>query len=135
MPALPSSLISSLSCTPALTAPETADGLLAALDRLPDPRARRGVRHRLTAVVVAAVCAVITGCRSCDCNWTRSNRSLLSRSGRALCGGWSRSTATGVSTTTRRTAVPRLFSSSSPIFCGPRSRRRRRLADDGFRVR
>ncbi|WP_433788678.1 ISAs1 family transposase [Actinoplanes sp. CA-252034] len=64
MPALPSSLISSLSCTPALTVPETAGGLVAALAELPDPRARRGVRHQLTVVVVAAVCAVIAGCRS-----------------------------------------------------------------------
>jgi hypothetical protein len=63
MPALPS-LISSLSCTPALTVPETAGGLVAALAELPDPRARRGVRHQLTVVVVAAVCAVIADCRS-----------------------------------------------------------------------
>jgi predicted transposase YbfD/YdcC len=64
MPALPSSLISSLSCAPALTVPETAGGLVAALADLPDPRARRGVRHRLTVVVIAAVCAVIAGSRS-----------------------------------------------------------------------
>ncbi|MEN3616115.1 transposase family protein [Plantactinospora sp. ZYX-F-223] len=64
MPALPSSLISSLSCAPALTVPETAGGLPAALAGLPDPRARRGVRHRLTVVVTAAVCAVVTGYRS-----------------------------------------------------------------------
>ncbi len=64
MPATPSSLISSLSCAPALTVPETAGGLVAALAELPDPRARRGVRHRLTVVVIAAVCAVIAGSRS-----------------------------------------------------------------------
>src|SRR3954452_7062003 len=64
MPALPSSLISSLSCAPALTVPETAGGLPAALADLPDPRARRGVRHRLPAVVSAAVCAVVAGYRS-----------------------------------------------------------------------
>lgn len=64
MPALPSSLISSLAHAPALTGPETAGGLTAALAGLPDPRARRGVRHRLTVVVIAAVCAVIAGCRS-----------------------------------------------------------------------
>ncbi|WP_203831579.1 ISAs1 family transposase, partial [Actinoplanes palleronii] len=44
--------------------PETAGGLVAALADLPDPRARRGVRHRLTVVVIAAVCAVIAGSRS-----------------------------------------------------------------------
>ncbi|MFI5960522.1 ISAs1 family transposase [Cryptosporangium sp. NPDC051539] len=36
----------------------------AALAGLPDPRARRGVRHHLTVVVTAAVCAVIAGYRS-----------------------------------------------------------------------
>ncbi|MDG4800139.1 ISAs1 family transposase [Micromonospora sp. WMMD980] len=64
MPALPSSLISSLSCAPALTVAETAGGLPEALAGLPDPRARRGVRHRLTVVVTAAVCAVVAGYRS-----------------------------------------------------------------------
>ena len=64
MPTLPSSLISSLSCAPALTVPETAGGLPAALADLPDPRARRGIRHSLTVVVTAAVCAVVAGYRS-----------------------------------------------------------------------
>ncbi|SCE97202.1 Transposase DDE domain-containing protein [Micromonospora viridifaciens] len=64
MPALPSSLISSVSSAPAVTVPETAAGLPAALADLPDPRARRGVRHRLTVVVTAAVCAVAAGYRS-----------------------------------------------------------------------
>src|SRR4051812_46011997 len=64
MPALPSSLISSLSAAPvAASAPETAAGLPAALADLPDPRARRGVRHPLTVVVTAAVCAVVAGYR------------------------------------------------------------------------
>jgi hypothetical protein len=31
---------------------------------LPDPRARRGVRHRLVTVVASAVCAVVAGYRS-----------------------------------------------------------------------
>ncbi|BCJ61731.1 transposase family protein [Micromonospora endophytica] len=64
MPALPSSLISSLSGAPALTVAETAGGLSEALAVLPDPQARRGVRHRLTVVVTAAVCAVVAGYRS-----------------------------------------------------------------------
>jgi predicted transposase YbfD/YdcC len=64
MPALPSSLISSLSGAPALTVPETAGGLPAALAVLPDPRARRGVRHQLSVVVTAVVCAVVAGYRS-----------------------------------------------------------------------
>ncbi|MGS2619741.1 ISAs1 family transposase [Micromonospora sp. LZ34] len=64
MPALLSSLISSVSRAPALAVSEAAGGLLAALADLPDPRARRGVRHRLTVVVSAAVCAVVAGNRS-----------------------------------------------------------------------
>src|SRR3954447_18422508 len=64
MPASPSSLISALSCPPAgVTLPDTA-GLPATLAHLPDPRARRGVRHRLPVVVSAAVCAVVAGYRS-----------------------------------------------------------------------
>lgn len=65
MPALPSSLVSSLSDAPAgaCAGPGTA-GLLAALDCLPDPRARRGIRHALAVVVAAAVCAVVAGYRS-----------------------------------------------------------------------
>jgi predicted transposase YbfD/YdcC len=65
MPASPSSLISALSCAPAgATVADTAVGLPAALARLPDPRARRGVRHRLPVVLSAAVCAVVAGSRS-----------------------------------------------------------------------
>ncbi|MET8310721.1 transposase family protein [Micromonospora sp. NPDC005173] len=64
MPALPSSLISSFSDAPAVTVPEAAAGLPAALAGLPDPRARRGVRHRLTVVVAADLCAVVAGYRS-----------------------------------------------------------------------
>jgi hypothetical protein len=30
----------------------------------PDPRARRGIHHRLVVVVTTAVCAVVAGCRS-----------------------------------------------------------------------
>jgi predicted transposase YbfD/YdcC len=64
MPALPSSLICSLSPQPPATLAQEAAGLPAALASLPDPRARRGVRHRLTVVVSAAVCAVLAGYRS-----------------------------------------------------------------------
>jgi predicted transposase YbfD/YdcC len=64
MPALPSSLISSLSDAPALTIAETTGGLPAALADLPDPRARRGFRHQLSVVVTAAVCAVVASYRS-----------------------------------------------------------------------
>jgi predicted transposase YbfD/YdcC len=64
MPASPSLLISALSCPPpGVVVPDTC-GLPAALAHLPDPRARRGVRHRLPVVVSAAVCAVVAGYRS-----------------------------------------------------------------------
>jgi hypothetical protein len=39
-------------------------GLREALERVVDPRARRGVRHQLVVVLVAAVCAVAAGARS-----------------------------------------------------------------------
>src|SRR2546421_8505540 len=65
MPASPSSLIASLSPAPAgLGAPELTVGLPAALAAVPDPRARRGIRHQLTVVITAAVCAVVAGYRS-----------------------------------------------------------------------
>ncbi|MDG4762571.1 ISAs1 family transposase [Solwaraspora sp. WMMD406] len=65
MPASPSSLIRSLSSAPASLAGQCPPpGLLHALATLPDPRARRGVRHQVSVVVAAAVCAVLAGCRS-----------------------------------------------------------------------
>ena len=38
--------------------------LVAALAEVPDPRARRGIRHRLVTVLALAVCAVLAGARS-----------------------------------------------------------------------
>ena len=65
MPASPSSLIASLSAVPAeLGPPQLTIGLPAALAAVPDPRARRGIRHRLGVVLAAAVCAAVAGCRS-----------------------------------------------------------------------
>jgi hypothetical protein len=40
------------------------DSLLEALAAVGDPRARRGVRHRFTAILGVAVCAVLAGARS-----------------------------------------------------------------------
>jgi hypothetical protein len=67
MPAPPSSRID-----PALghlvqlagDAAEEQAGLLAVLARVADPRHRRGVRHRLAAILGLAVCAVLAGARS-----------------------------------------------------------------------
>ena len=39
-------------------------GLVVALARVPDPRQPRGVRHRISAILALAVCAVLAGCRS-----------------------------------------------------------------------
>ncbi|WP_327004528.1 transposase family protein [Dactylosporangium sp. NBC_01737] len=65
MPASPSLLIASLSAAPAGLCPrELTRGLPTALARVPDPRARRGIRHQLAVVVTAAVCAVVAGYRS-----------------------------------------------------------------------
>ena len=38
--------------------------VVAALATVPDPRARRGIRHRLVTVLALAVCAVLAGARS-----------------------------------------------------------------------
>ncbi|WP_238005915.1 transposase family protein [Dactylosporangium sp. AC04546] len=58
MPASPSSLIASLSAAPVgLSTQQMAAGV-------PDPRARRGIRHQLVVVVTAAGCAVVAGYRS-----------------------------------------------------------------------
>jgi predicted transposase YbfD/YdcC len=38
--------------------------LIDVLERIPDPRGRRGRRHRLAGIVAAAVCAVLAGSRS-----------------------------------------------------------------------
>lgn len=39
-------------------------GLLAALGAVPDPRAARGLRHRLETILALATCGVLAGCRS-----------------------------------------------------------------------
>jgi predicted transposase YbfD/YdcC len=65
MPAPPSSLTTLVSVTAAhLSVEDCATGLLEVLAEVPDPRARRGVRHRLATVVAAAMCAVVAGYRS-----------------------------------------------------------------------
>jgi predicted transposase YbfD/YdcC len=67
MPAAPSSLtdpaISQL-LTAAQALSSERGRLLAALAAVPDPRARRGVRHRLAAILSLALCAVLAGARS-----------------------------------------------------------------------
>jgi len=44
--------------------PQQVASLMQVLAAVPDPRARRGVRHRLVAVLVMSVCAVLGGMRS-----------------------------------------------------------------------
>src|SRR5690242_990022 len=66
MPAAPSSLTDP-AIDQLLTAAQALDGrarLLAVLAAVPDPRARRGVRHRLAVILGLAVCAVLADARS-----------------------------------------------------------------------
>jgi hypothetical protein len=52
--------------------------LYEALERVPDPRKRRGVRHPLAAVLTLAAVAVLCGCRSLSAiaAWGRRNKEL-----------------------------------------------------------
>jgi hypothetical protein len=45
-------------------APQARAGLLEALESVPDPRKKRGVRHRFAAILFVSVCAVVSGARS-----------------------------------------------------------------------
>ena len=67
MPAAPSSLTDP-AIGQLLTAAQALSGararLLPVLAAIPDPRARRGVRHRLAVILSLAVCAVLAGARS-----------------------------------------------------------------------
>jgi predicted transposase YbfD/YdcC len=44
--------------------PESRGGLLEVLESVPDPRKKRGVRHRFSAILFVSVCAVVSGARS-----------------------------------------------------------------------
>jgi predicted transposase YbfD/YdcC len=44
--------------------PEARGGLLEVLESVPDPRKKRGVRHRFAAILFVSVCAVVSGARS-----------------------------------------------------------------------
>lgn len=44
--------------------PESRLGLLEALDSIPDPRKKRGVRHRFGAILFISICAVVSGAKS-----------------------------------------------------------------------
>ncbi|WP_424923935.1 transposase family protein [Actinophytocola oryzae] len=44
--------------------PEARGGLLEVLESVPDPRKKRGVRHRFSAILFVSVCAVVSGARS-----------------------------------------------------------------------
>ncbi|MEO6083303.1 MAG: transposase family protein, partial [Umezawaea sp.] len=45
-------------------APQARTGLLEVLESVPDPRKKRGVRHRFSAILFVSVCAVVSGARS-----------------------------------------------------------------------
>jgi hypothetical protein len=67
MPAAPSSLTDP-AIGQLLAAVQAMGGdrarLLPVLAAVPDPRARRGIRHRLAVILGLAVCAVLAGARS-----------------------------------------------------------------------
>jgi hypothetical protein len=67
MPAAPSSLTDP-AIGQLLTAAQALAGdrarLLPVLAAVPDPHARRGVRHRMAVILGLAVCAVLAGARS-----------------------------------------------------------------------
>lgn len=67
MPAVSSSPISALSRHLAPlgeVGPQERGGLLEVLESVPDPRKKRGVRHRFPAILFVSVCAVASGARS-----------------------------------------------------------------------
>lgn len=68
MPAVSSSPIAVLSRQLAplggVVAPQARGGLLEVLESVPDPRKKRGVRHRFAAILFVSVCAVVSGARS-----------------------------------------------------------------------
>lgn len=68
MPAVSSSPIAVLSRQLAplggVVAPQARGGLLEVLESVPDPRKKRGVRHRFSAILFVSVCAVVSGARS-----------------------------------------------------------------------
>ena len=67
MPAVSSSPITVLSRQLAPlgeVAPQARAGLLEVLESVPDPRKKRGVRHRFAAILFVSVCAVVSGARS-----------------------------------------------------------------------
>jgi predicted transposase YbfD/YdcC len=47
-----------------VVAPQARSGLLEVLESVPDPRKKRGVRHRFSAILFVSVCAVVSGARS-----------------------------------------------------------------------
>jgi predicted transposase YbfD/YdcC len=67
MPALSSSPIHPVLAHLAAAADDdrlAGPGVVAALAKVADPRARRGVRHQIKVILVLAACAVLAGCRS-----------------------------------------------------------------------
>jgi predicted transposase YbfD/YdcC len=112
-------------------------GLLGALAAVPDPRKRRGVRHRVSTIVMVAVCAVMAGCRSFTAisEWaadaSQQVRSALGIGGRVP------------SESTIRRVLQRVDGDQLDIAIGtwaagstqPMGRRRRLIAVDGKRLR
>ncbi|MBP7230478.1 MAG: DUF4338 domain-containing protein [Syntrophaceae bacterium] len=65
----------------ALTAKQASD-LIEILQAIPDPRFRRGVRHRNISIIDLSICAVVCGCRSyaAIAQWVKNcSRKMLAR--------------------------------------------------------
>lgn len=59
-----------------------ASGLIEILKALPDPRCKRGVRHRNLSIIALSICAVICGCRgyAAIAQWTKNcSQKMLER--------------------------------------------------------
>ena len=65
----------------ALTAKQASD-LIEILQAIPDPRFKRGVRHRNISIIALSICAVVCGCRSyaAIAQWVKNcSRKMLAR--------------------------------------------------------
>jgi hypothetical protein len=63
MPSLPTAAVPA-PITAEAVVPSSYPGLLGMLASVPDPRARRGVRHRVAGVLAVSVAAVLAGARA-----------------------------------------------------------------------
>ncbi len=121
--------------------PDTARvSLLAALDSVPDPRKKRGVRHRFGAILFVSICAVVSGARSfaaiaewaSDCVATLAEMDIGTPDASTIRRALSAFTGDGFDTITGTWLTRRLTVLHASVT-GPR--RRRAVAVDGKAMR